>query len=301
MAWVVFNVCIVAFLILDLFVLHKDKEFRMRDAIFWSIIWVILSFMFAGYIYWDQGALKSLEFITGYLIEKSLSIDNVFVFSIVFQSFQIPTKYQHRVLFYGILGALVMRIIMIFLGVYLIKKFHFLMYFFGAVLIYMAIRLFLKKEPNILDSWIIRKIKCYLPVSDKLHGQSFWHKENGKWCATPLFLALLALETADIIFAIDSIPAIFAITLDPYIVYTSNVFAILGLRSLYFAFAGLINQFYYLNHGLSVMLGFIGIKMLLSDIYKIPTWKSLLVIVMVLAISIGLSVLRARKAKKVSS
>lgn len=287
--WILFNVFVLIMLALDLGVFHKkDKPVTFKEALTWSGVWITLALIFNGWIYYSMGQQPALEFLTGYLIEKSLSVDNIFVFVLLFSYFKIPTKYQHRVLFWGVLGALVMRGIFIAAGAILIAKFHWIIYIFGAFLVYTGYKMFAQSaedmhpEDNPLVRWFTKRGKA----THEMHGNDFFVTSNGKRLATPLFLCLLSIEFSDIIFAVDSIPAIFAITEDPYIVYTSNVFAILGLRSLYFALEGVISRFPYLRYGLAIILIFIGIKMILADVFKIPIWASLLFIAIVLIASV---------------
>jgi tellurite resistance protein TerC len=286
-------------LALDLGVFHrKAHEVSLKEALTWTFIWVFLALVFNAIIFYWRGRQQALEFFTGYLIEKALSVDNIFVFIMIFTYFQIPSKYQHKVLFWGILGALIMRVIFIFAGVALIDKFHFTIYIFGALLIYTGYKMFYhnnaKIEPD--KNPLIRVFKKFMPVTPHLQEDNFIVKLNGKRYATPLFLVLILIETTDLIFAVDSIPAILAITQDQFIVYTSNVFAILGLRSLYFALAGVVHRFWLLSYGLAVVLVFVGIKMLLIDIYKIPIELSLIFIALIIAASIGFS-LKIKKTK----
>jgi tellurite resistance protein TerC len=290
--WVFFNLFVLLMLALDLGVFHrKTHEVSLREALTWTFVWISLALVFNAIIYFWRGQQQALEFFTGYLVEKALSVDNIFVFVMIFTYFQIPSKYQHKVLFWGILGALVMRVIFIFAGVALIEKFHFTIYIFGALLVYTGYKMFSnanakidpEKNPVIIFS------RKYLPVTQQLHGDSFFTRIDGKKIATPLFLVLLLIETTDLIFAVDSIPAILAITKDQFIVYTSNVFAILGLRSLYFALAGIIHRFWLLSYGLAIVLVFVGLKMVLIDVYKIPIELSLIFIATVISASIILS------------
>jgi tellurite resistance protein TerC len=286
-------------LALDLGVFNrKTHVVKLKEALTWTAVWVLLALIFNAAVYYWWGKQKALEFLTGYLIEKALSVDNIFVFIMIFTYFRIPSEYQHKVLFWGVLGALVMRVIFIFAGVALINRFHFTIYFFGALLIYTGYRMFrhdnTKIDPE--GNHVIRFLRKFLPVKEALHGNRFFIKENGKSYATPLFLVLVLIETTDLIFAVDSIPAILAITQDQFIVFTSNVFAILGLRSLYFALAGVVHRFWLLSYGLSVILVFVGIKMLLIDFYKIPVELSLIVIATILTASIILSLKIKRKA-----
>jgi tellurite resistance protein TerC len=295
--WILFNAFVLLMLALDLGVFHrKTHEVSLKEALTWTSVWVILALVFNAIIFYWRGQQQALEFFTGYLVEKALSIDNIFVFIMIFTYFQVPSKYQHKVLFWGILGALIMRVIFIFAGVALIEKFHFTIYIFGALLIYTGYKMFYhnnaKIEPD--KNPVIRFFKKFMPVTPDLHEDKFFVKLSGKQFATPLFLVLILIETTDLIFAVDSIPAILAITQDQFIVYTSNVFAILGLRSLYFALAGVVHRFWLLSYGLAVVLVFVGIKMLLIDAYKIPIEWSLVFIATIITGSIVLS-LRLRK------
>lgn len=296
-AWIIFNAFILVMLALDLGVLHrKDKSVGFKEALIWSGAWILLALAFNVWVYFTLGRQPAIEFLTGYLVEKSLSVDNIFVFVLLFSFFKIPSQYQHRVLFWGVIGALIMRAIFIAIGAILISKFHWIIYVFGAFLVYTGYRMArhsmenIRPEDNFLVRWFIKKGKA----TNEFYGNKFFVNINGKTLATPLFLCLLSVEFTDLIFAVDSIPAIFAITNDPFIVYTSNVFAILGLRSLYFALAGIINRFPYLRYGLALVLMFIGCKMLLIDIYKIPAWVSLVIIATILT----LSVLLGKKTRK---
>ncbi|MBK7628815.1 MAG: TerC family protein [Bacteroidales bacterium] len=290
--WILFNAFVLLMLALDLGVFHrKTHEVSIKEALTWTLIWVCLALIFNAIIFYWKGRQQALEFFTGYLVEKALSIDNIFVFIMIFTYFQIPSKYQHKVLFWGILGALIMRVIFIFAGVALIEKFHFTIYFFGALLIYTGYKMFFhnnaKIEPD--KNPVISFFKKIMPVTPNLQEDNFIVKLDGKRYATPLFLVLILIETTDLIFAVDSIPAILAITQDQFIVYTSNVFAILGLRSLYFALAGVVHRFWLLSYGLAVVLVFVGIKMLLIDVYKIPIEWSLIFIAAIITGSIVLS------------
>jgi len=296
--WVGFNAFVLAMLALDLFVFHREAhEVRMKEAAGWSVFWVALALTFNYGVYHFLGPDKGLEFLTGYLIEKALSVDNIFVFVLVFSYFNVQPRYQHRVLFWGILGALLMRGAMIFAGAALIHRFHWVIYFFGAFLVITGIRMATQTEHAIEpeSNPVIRLIRRFIPVTKQYHGQKFFVKEERgsklRLVATPLFVVLVLVETTDLIFAVDSIPAIFAITTDPFIVYTSNVFAILGLRALYFLLATVIHKFHYLKIGLSVVLMFVGTKMLIVDFYKVPIGLSLGVIALVLLSSVGLSLL----------
>jgi tellurite resistance protein TerC len=298
--WIGFNIFVLIMLALDLGVFHRKAHVvTIKESITWTVIWVALAMVFNFGILHYMGQDKALEFFTGYLIEKSLSMDNVFVFALLFSYFAVPPLYQHRVLFWGILGALVMRAIMIALGAKLIAEFSWIIYIFGAFLIATGVKMIIKRETEIHPERnpVVRLFKRMMPVTNKYHGEKFFIRENGILMATPLFVVLLLVEITDLIFAVDSIPAIFAVTSDPFIVYTSNVFAILGLRSLYFALAGVMDKFHLLKVGLGVVLVFVGIKMLLVHTpYKIDTLVSLVVIAAVLASSVVASLVWPKKA-----
>ncbi len=290
--WMGFLVFILAMLALDLGVFHrKSHEVKIKEALIWSAVWIGLALVFNYGIYVFMGEEKAIEFLTGYVLEKSLSIDNLFVFIMLFTYFNVDTKYQHKVLFWGIIGALVMRAIFIFAGVALINKFHWIIYVFGALLIFTGIKMIFQKEEHIEPDKnpLVRLFKKFFPVTEERHGGKFFVKLNGKTFATPLFVVLLIVEFTDLIFAVDSIPAILSITDDTFIIFTSNVFAILGLRALYFALAGITKYFHYLKYGLSAILVFVGVKMTIVDLYKIPIVYSLLVIMGILLISVILS------------
>ncbi len=290
--WVGFNVFVLLMLALDLGVFHrKAHEVKFREAITWSAIWIVLALIFNGGVWYYFGEVKAVEFLTGYIVEKSLSVDNIFVFVLIFTSFQVPTMYQHKVLFWGVLGALIMRIIFIFAGVALITKFHWIIYVFGIFLIYTGIKIAKDKgtKVDIENNFLVKYLRKFIPVTSDYHKSNFLVKLNSKWHATPLLLVLILIEVTDLIFAVDSIPAILAITKDPFIVYTSNVFAILGLRSLYFALAGSLKYFTYLHYGLALILVFVGIKMLISEFYKLNPFLSLGIIGLILAGSIAAS------------
>lgn len=287
--WIIFNAFVLLMLAIDLGIFNRrSKKILFKEAITWSLIWIIMALSFNVWIYYSMGEKPAVEFLTGYLIEKSLSVDNIFVFILLFSFFKVPEEYKHRVLFWGVIGALIMRAIFIALGAVLIAKFHWIIYLFGAFLVFTGYKMFKKSgadmhpEENPLVRWFINKGK----VTNEYHGNKFFVISNGKRLATPLFLCLLSIEFTDLIFAVDSIPAIFAITNDTFIIYTSNVFAILGLRSLYFALEGVITKFPYLRYGLAVILIFIGCKMLLVDVYKIPIVLSLCFITTILVLSI---------------
>lgn len=290
--WIIFNAFVLIMLALDLGVFHrKSHAVSVKEALTWTFIWIFLAMIFNVIIYFWKGQQQALEFFTGYLVEKALSVDNIFVFIMIFTYFQIPTKYQHKVLFWGIIGALIMRVIFIFAGVALLERFHFTIYIFGALLIFTGIKMFnhsnSKIDPD--KNPVLRFFKKFMPVTQTLHEDKFFTKIDGRRYATPLFLVLILIETTDLIFAVDSIPAILAITQDQFIVYTSNVFAILGLRSLYFALAGIIHRFWLLSYGLAIVLVFVGAKMMVIDFYKIPIELSLLVIATVITTSVLLS------------
>ena len=298
--WGGFLALLGAMLALDLGVFHRKAHVvSFREAITWSIVWVTLAMVFNVVVYFLRGEQAALEFLTGYLIEKSLAVDNIFVFVMVFAYFKVPALYQHKVLFWGILGALVMRAGFIFAGVELIRRFDWMIYLFGALLIFTGIKMIVAKGKE-LDPGknpIIRGFRRLVPVADDYHGDRFFLKRSGKWFATPLFVVLIFVELSDLIFAVDSIPAILAITDDAFIVFTSNALAILGLRSMYFAVGGLMQMFHYLHYGLSAILMFVGTKMLLAHTYKVPTAVSLGVIVGLLALTIFASWLRRGPAE----
>jgi tellurite resistance protein TerC len=303
--WVGFNVFVLAMLAIDLFVFHKEAhEVRSAEAATWTAVWVALALMFGAGVYVVMGRDAGLEFFAGYLIEKALSVDNVFVFVLIFGVFRVPLRYQHRVLFWGILGALVMRGVMIVAGAYLIQQFHWVMYLFGAFLVFTGIRMATQIEHDLdLESNVaIRIVRRLLPMTATYHGQRFFvRKEIGgalRLAATPLFVVLVLVETTDLIFAVDSIPAIFAVTQDPFIVYSSNVFAILGLRTLYFLLARVIHRFHYLKAGLSAVLVFVGAKMLAADVYKVPIGVSLGVIALVLTAAVAASLVWPSKTAR---
>jgi tellurite resistance protein TerC len=292
--WILFNVFILAMLALDLGVFHRSAHaISIREAAIWSSVWIGLSLTFNFCLYLFAGPEPALAYLTGYLIEKALSVDNIFVMVLIFGYFKVEPKYQHRVLFWGIVGALVMRGIFIVLGAYLISHFHWVIYLFGALLVFTGTKMaFRDEEPfDAENNRLLKLARKLVPVSSQYHGKHFWIRENGKLFATPLLLVLIMVEFTDLVFAVDSIPAIFAVTTEPFLVYTSNVFAILGLRSLYFLLAGIVDQFRYLKYGLSFILVFVGVKMLLSDIQKVPIVASLVVIATALLISILLSLI----------
>jgi tellurite resistance protein TerC len=296
--WLGFIVFVVAMLALDLGVFHRKAHVvGFREAFIWSGVWISLALLFNALVWHWFGSERGLEFLTGYVIEKSLSVDNIFVFVIIFSALGIPALHQHRVLYWGILSALVLRAIMIFAGAAMLAKFHWLVYVFGAFLIVTGIKLYLQRnqEEHPESGWVMRTARRLIPATTRLDGSHFFTVENGKRVATPLLMALILVEVSDVIFAVDSIPAIFAITSDPFIVFTSNIFAILGLRSLFFVVAGLMDKFRYLKLGLAAVLIFVGVKMTTVDFYKIPPLVSLAVIVSILAIAIGASLYVSRR------
>ncbi|MDF0605055.1 TerC family protein [Neisseriaceae bacterium TC5R-5] len=301
--WMTFVAIVLVSLFIDFVVLKKQgaHEIGVREALYWSLIWIALSFLFNGLFWWavkgttgltELANTKSLEFLTGYLIEKSLAVDNIFVFLMIFTYFAVPPHYQKRVLMIGIIGAIVLRSIMILLGGWLLAHFHWILYVFGAFLILTGVKMWWAagKEPSLDDNPALKLLRRILPVSKHYDGENFWTVEDGKKIATPLFMVICLVALTDIIFAVDSIPAIFAITEDPFIVLTSNVFAILGLRAMYFLLAAVANKFHLLNYGLAAVLVFIGVKMCVVDLYKIPVSASLAVVVAILALTMFLSV-----------
>ncbi|MFH0991519.1 MAG: TerC family protein [bacterium] len=302
--WVLifFTLGVIALLLLDLGI-HKrrEKEITVSEALKWSAFWISLALLFNLGIYLWLGYDYALMFFTGYLIEKSLSVDNLFVFLLIFSYFNVPSRYQHKVLFWGILGALVLRGLLIGMGVVLINQFSWILYIFGAFLIFTGIKMGLQKETVKIKperNILVRLFKKFFPVTPEYHGSKFFIKQGKRYSATLLFIVVLVVETTDLVFAVDSIPAIFAITTDPMIVYTSNIFAILGLRALYFALAGMMNLFHYLKVGLSVVLTFIGVKMLIADFVHMPISIALGVVGVVLVLSVIASLIWPKKEKK---
>jgi tellurite resistance protein TerC len=297
--WILFNVFVIVMLVLDLGVFNRQAHsVTFREALGWSAMWVALATGFAVLVYFWHGRAASLEFATGYLIELSLSVDNLFVFLVIFRYFRVPNELQHRVLFWGILGALITRGAFILAGVSLIHRFHWLVYVFGALLVYSGIKLMRQgdEEINPEKNPLLKMFRKWIPVTDDYVGENFWVRQPGLY-ATPLVVVLLVVETTDIVFAVDSIPAVLAITLNAFIVYTSNVFAIIGLRSMYFAVAGMMDLFEYLHYGLSAVLILIGTKMLASHYFTVPTVVALGTVAGVLVLSVLASVLFPRKAK----
>ncbi len=308
--WVAFATVVVVMLAIDLFVVGGGKEHRVsfREAATWSVVWVMVSLLFAAALWWylagsagrEIANQKSLEFVTGYLIEKSLAVDNVFVWLMLFSFFGIPLELQKRVLVFGVLGAIIMRTLMIFAGAWLITQFHWILYVFGAFLLVTGIKMwwFADTKPDLENNPVLKWLRGQMKVTDRLHGEQFFVMQDGVRHATPLFLALVLVEISDLIFAVDSIPAIFAITSDPFIVLTSNVFAILGLRAMYFLLADMADRFSLLKYGLAAVLVFIGLKMILIDIYKIPVGFSLALVATFIGISVGLSLRKERRERE---
>lgn len=297
--WVFFNLFLVAMLVLDLGVFHrKAKVIAPREALVWSGVWVGIAMVFAGIIFAWQGSQAGTEFLTGYMIEKSLSIDNVFVFALIFGYFNVPAAYQYRILFWGVVGALVMRGVLIATGATLIANFHWIIFIFGGFLVFSGIKMLFhdesKSDPS--RSIVVRLFKRFVPTTDEYDGQKFFTRRTGKLLATPLLTVLVAVEATDLIFAVDSIPAIFAITDEPFIVFTANALAILGLRALYFALAGIMHKFEYLKFGLSMVLVFVGVKMLASDVYHMPAMLSLAIVLLILAGSVAVSLLKTKES-----
>lgn len=291
--WILFFIFVLVMLFVDLYVFHRDTHIiQYKEALKWTFAWIALSLLFCLGIYFFLGSEPALNFLTGYLIEKSLSIDNLFVFLLIFNSFSVPDKYLHKVLFWGVIGALIMRAVFIFAGIALLQWFHWMIYIFGILLIVSGIKLAFTGQKNLdpRHNPVLKLFRKFYPVVNEYHNGYFFILEKGVRYATPLFIALLAVETTDLIFAIDSVPAILAITTDPFIVYTSNIFAILGLRSLYFALSHFMSLFHYLHYGLSALLVFVGIKMIIADVYPIPIPLALLVILSILTLSMLASV-----------
>lgn len=297
--WIGFHIFVFLMLALDLGVFHKHThKVPVKEAVIWSGVWITLALLFDLFIFFEFGKTKALEFLTGYVIEYSLSVDNIFVFILIFSYFAVKDSYQHKILFWGILGALIMRAIFIVTGVALINKFHWIVILFGGFLVFTGIRMLFQKETEIdpEKNVIVKFFRRFLPVSETIHGDKLFIRQNNKMYATPLFLVLLIIESSDLIFAVDSIPAILAISKDIFIVYTSNIFAILGLRSLYFAIAGIMGYFRYLKVGLALVLSFVGFKMLVAYFhFEIPIVLSLIIIISILLMSIFASVVIKKK------
>lgn len=299
--WVGFLAFVFIMLAVDLGIFNKNShEVKIKEALAWSGVWIGLALIFNYGVYVFHGSDKALEFLTSYLIEKSLSIDNLFVFIMLFSFFNVNPKYQHKVLFWGILGALIMRAIFIFAGVALINKFHWIIYVFGVFLVFTGVKMLFSKDEGKVKpdkNPLVRLFKKFFPVTNEMHGDKFFVKIDKKSFATPLFIVLIVIEFTDLIFAVDSIPAILAISSDTFIIFTSNVFAILGLRALYFALAGITKYFHFLKYGLSAILTFVGVKMCIVSFYKIETLHSLFVILAILVASVLLSLVFPEKQK----
>ncbi len=299
--WIGFSLFILIMLSLDLGLFNrKAHAIKYREATIWSIVWITLAMIFAGIVFWNQGTDLGLKFLTGYVIELSLSVDNLFVFLLLFSFFKVPAKVQHRVLFWGVLGALVMRLTMIFIGAALINRFHWIIYVFGAFLVYTGIKMFRQEDTDIQpeENPLVRAVTRHIPITRHYEDQKFFTRVDGKRTGTLLLLVLVIVEVTDLVFAVDSIPAIFAITTNTFIVYTSNVFAILGLRSMYFLLAGVVEKFQYLRMGLAIVLTFIGAKMLLEAFHIIiPVWISLVAVAVVLLTSVIASILWPKQAE----
>lgn len=300
LSWGLFNLFILGMLLLDLGVFHRHSHvISKKEGLLWTCFWVVLALAFNVLIYLTRGSEDALSFFTGYLIEKALSVDNIFVFLVLFRYFQVPKAYMHKVLSWGIIGALVMRAAMIFAGITLIEHFHWLLYVFGAFLIYTGVQLAIHKEYEVSteNNLILRLIKKFLPITHEYHEDHFFIKKSARYFATPLFVVLILIESSDLIFALDSIPAILAITRDPFIVYSSNVFAILGLRSLFFSLSGMMTLFHHLHYGLAFILSFIGTKMLIEPFYEIPLPATLLIVASTLIITCTTSLMHPQQNK----
>ncbi|HET8719453.1 MAG TPA: TerC family protein [Candidatus Nitrosotenuis sp.] len=304
--WILFSIFVGICLAIDLGVFSRfsrkkePAQSTMKIALLWTIVWISLAGIFAGIIYFDMGHEKLVEFVTGYALEKSLSVDNMFVFLLIFTSLGIPHKFQHRVLSMGILGAIALRVPLILAGVSLLESFEWMIYLFGAFLIFTSLRMLVQRKEKKIEiekNIAVRSLKKLMPVDTELHGTKFFLIKEGVRYATPLLVALIIIEFTDLLFALDSIPAVLAITTDPFIVITSNIFAILGLRSLYFLLAGVMEKFYYLKPGLIAILLFIGIKMILSETVEVPTVLSLVVVLGILAIALAFSFVKTRRIK----
>ncbi len=296
--WIGFVVFILTVLLLDLGIFHKKSHsIGFKESIVWSGVWIALAMAFSVIILYWRGQEDFMLFLTGYVIEKSLSVDNLFVFLLIFSYFKIPNQYQHKVLFYGILGALIMRALFIWAGIAILTKFTWVIYIFGAFLVFSGIKMLLpqSEEHDLEKSWVITGTKKIFPTSPHFHGDKFFVRQNGVLMITPLFITLIFVEFSDLVFAVDSIPAIIGITNDPFLVFTSNVFAILGLRSLYFALKGFADMFHYLKYGLAVILMFIGVKMLIMHWYHMPVAVTMAVIFSILLISVLVSIISNRK------
>jgi tellurite resistance protein TerC len=296
--WVIFGIAILVALVLDLGVFHrKAHTVQLKEALIESAAWISIALLFNLWLYFSRGPLAGVEFFTAYLVEKSLSVDNIFVFLLIFQAFKIPPKSQHRVLYFGIAGALVLRAVFVLAGITLLQAFHPIMYFFGAILLFTGLKMLFPRKRALRpeNNWMVRVVRQVIPVVHDYEGQQFLVRESGRWKATPLFLALVAVEAMDIIFAVDSVPAVLAITRDTFIVYSSNVFAILGLRALYFALADILPRFRFLHQGLAAIIIFVGTKMIASEHFPISAVTSLIVIAIVLGVTIAASLVFPRR------
>jgi len=297
--WAAFIGVVALFLALDLFVFHREAHaVSMREAAAWSAVWIALGLTFGGLVWIWQGGTAAGEYLAGYLIEKSLSIDNIFVFALLFAYFGVPLAYQHRVLFWGVVGAIILRAGFIVGGAALLDRFHWVIFLFGGLLVVTGLKMALNSHADVDPERnpVLRLARRCVPIVDQYHGQRFFVRDAGRRVATPLFAVLLAVETTDVMFAIDSIPAIFAVTRDPFLVVTSNVFAILGLRALYFLLAGMMHRFVYLKYGLAAILVFVGAKMLAADLYHVPIWASLAVIATVVTVAVVASLRKTGSA-----
>ena len=297
--WIAFHIGVFVAIGIDLFTFHqRGRELSMTAAARRSVLWVILSLGFNAVVWRIKGPHHGLDFLTGYLIEYSLSMDNIFVFVLIFTHFRVPPRAQHRVLVWGIIGALIMRGTMILFGIALVRRFHFVLYIFGLFLLITAARMLFSKHPalDFRETRLMRFCRRILPITQEFHDQDFKVRVDGRWMLTPLALTMIVIEITDLAFAVDSIPAIFAITQDPFIVYTSNICAILGLRSLYFLLAGLMNRFIYLRTGLALVLGFVGLKMITAEYLPFPRVVSLGIIVLILGVTIWLSMLKTKNS-----
>ena len=302
--WVIFGIAIVVALALDLGVFHrKAHTVQLKEALIESGAWISVALLFNLWLYFSRGPLAGVEFFTAYLVEKSLSVDNIFVFLLIFQAFKIPPKSQHRVLYFGIAGALVLRAVFVLAGITLLQAFHPIMYFFGAILLFTGLRMLFPRKRALRpeNNWMVRIARRIIPVVHDYEGQQFLVRESGRWKATPLFLALVAVEAMDIIFAVDSVPAVLAITRDTFIVYSSNVFAILGLRALYFALADILPRFRFLHQGLAAVIIFVGTKMIASEHFPISAVTSLVVIALILGATITASLVFPRSGRNAES
>ncbi len=302
--WIGFHIFILIMLALDIGVFHRKAHvISVKEALWWSAFWIGLACIFAIGIWFYRSTVQATEFMTAYVVEKSLSVDNLFIFLTIFSYFKVPEKYQHKVLFWGVLGALIMRAFFIVVGVAILAKFHFIIYILGAFLVFTGFKLFFSKDdvefkPE--SSWTLKFVRRFFGVSKHYQEDKFIVRKMGYTFVTPLFMVLALVETTDLVFALDSIPAVLAVSPDPFIVYTSNIFAILGLRSLYFALAGVVGLFHYLNYGLAIILSFIGVKMIISGMYKIPIESALLFVLVILLASVVISLLFPKKSNSES-